>query len=186
MIAYVDESMRGSAGGLYLVAAAVIVDAELDFARRQALGVLLPRQHRFHWRNESEPQRDLMLKAIASLEYRALVYACHPAPRRQERARALCLEKMLWDFRDEGVDMVVFESREAHNDKKDAKNIAHAQRAGRAPDDFRYSFMRPQGEPLLWIADAIAGASSAHVAGEELHYLAGLPVGTIRITEFAP
>jgi hypothetical protein len=93
---------------------------------------------------------------------------------------------MLWDFRDEGVTDVVFESREAHNDRKDAKNIAQAKRAGRAPDVFRYSFMRPQGEPLLWIADAIAGASSAHVAGEELTYLAGLPEGTIRITQFAP
>jgi hypothetical protein len=126
-----------------------------------------------------------MLAAIASLEHRALIYACRPAPKRQERGRALCLDRMLWDFREEGVTEVVFESRDHRNDRKDAKTIGHALRAGRAPADLRYRFLRPTGEPLLWIADAIAGAAAADLV-DERRYLRSLPETMVRLTEFSP
>ena len=187
MIAYVDESLRHSTDKrLYLVAAAVIVPGDLDSARDSVRNVLLPRQPRFHWRDESEPQRDRMLKIIEGVAPRGLIYSCRPAPRRQDRARSLCLASMLWDFRQIGVTEVVFESRESHNDRKDARTIGHAQRAQRGPDGLSYSFLRPLDEPLLWIADALAGASSSHIAGEEGRYLEALPGGLVQITEVAP
>jgi hypothetical protein len=93
---------------------------------------------------------------------------------------------MLWDFHQIGVTEVVFESREEHNDRKDARTIGHAQRGKRASAQLVYSFRRPLEDPLLWVADALAGASSAHVAGEDVRYLEALPEGLIRIINVAP
>jgi hypothetical protein len=58
---------------------------------------------------------------------------------------------------------VLIESRQAHNDRVDRQVIAAAQRAGRASPDLNYRHARPLEEPLLWLADALAGAVMAGV-----------------------
>lgn len=165
MNAFVDESIRLGEGGAYLVAAAVVTDVDLDQARRRVRSVIPHRQPRFHWRDESEPQRRRMLEAIVELGPTAAAYVCIPTGRRQDRARALCLNRMLWDLKQLGATRVVFESREPHNDRKDARTIERAKRAGAAAADLEYAFRRPLEEPLLWIADALAGVASARVGG---------------------
>lgn len=189
MHAYVDESLRQGPAGLYVVATVVVTD-ELDRARDVARSVLLRRQPRYHWRAESEPQRQRMLEAIVGLGVTVRAYACRPvAPSKTERARALCLDRLLWDLHadDELGDVaeLVLESRREHNDRKDRKIIAAAQRANRAPAGLRYLHAQPSAEPLLWLPDAAAGAVSAHVAGETSRYLEALG-GCVQLVELAP
>jgi hypothetical protein len=186
MIAFVDESIRTGPSGVYLVAAAVVIPADLDRARRTVVSALLPNQPRFHWRNESELQRRVMLERVANLPAKVLAYACRPVPRRQDRARALCIDRMLWDFAELGVTKVTFESREEHNDRKDAFTIRNAQRAKRAPATLQYSFARPLEEPLLWLPDALAGAVIADLATQRSSYLSALPEGFVAVVDVEP
>lgn len=69
----------------------------------------------------------------------------------------------------------MIESREAHNDSKDARTIEQARRAGRASSQLSYRFDRPSAEPLLWFPDAVAGALAAHLADGDSSYLGQLP-----------
>lgn len=86
-------------------------------------------------------------------------------PRRQERARRKCLERLLWELTELGTRDVLLESRQERRDVHDRKAIAAAQQRGAIPADLRYSFGRPDQEPLLWLADAVAGVVSAARAG---------------------
>lgn len=164
MTAFVDESLRLGAGGLYVVAAVVVAE-NIDAARHAARSVLVRRQPRFHWRNESEARRRSMLERMRGIGIEARVYVCQPiAPRRQSGARALCLNVMLWDLWQAGVDELVFESRQEHGDAADRRTILAAQRARRASQDLTYRFARAIDEPVLWMADALAGAATAQIA----------------------
>ena len=69
--------------------------------------------------------------------------------------------------------MVVIESRQERNDRKDRQVLA-ALAAMDFDADFRYTHELPQNEPLLWVADALAGAVSADLAGRDREYAARL------------
>lgn len=186
MTAYVDESLRLTDTGLYLVAAAIVIDDRADDARHQLGKVLTGRQHRFHWNDAGEKQRARMLETVAALEPTVMAYACTRLPARQDRARALCVGSLVWDLKQLEVGHVVFESRQDHNDRKDANTIEQARRAGTAGAQLTYAFSRPQGEPLLWMADALAGAISAHVADANSAYLEQLPAELITLRDVRP
>lgn len=170
MTAFVDESIRLDNHGIYVVAAVVVVE-NLDTAREVARSVLVKRQPRFHWRNEGEPRRLGMLERMSSAGIGARVYVQQPVTsRRPERARALCLNAMLWDLWQAEVEDVVFESRQRHADAADRRLIIAAQQAHRASPHLSYRFEKAINEPLLWMADALAGATSSDSA-EGTHYL---------------
>ena len=129
--AFMDESLRQTGAGLYLVVIAVVAAADLDAARDGARSLLRPRQARFHWRTEGEAARASMIAQLAANCPRLVLgYACRPMPERQGRARALCLERVTWDLKSHGIDHLVIESREHRNDTKDAATIERARRAG--------------------------------------------------------
>jgi len=184
LVAYLDESLRQGAGGLYLVAVVVLAETrDLADAAHRVRGVLLPRQHRFHWHAEGERQRRRMLEQLVALGVEVRAYSTELGAR-SERARVLCLNRMLWDLLELGVTELVIESRQEHNDAKDRRTIATAQRLGRAPRQLLYRFERPHAEPLLWLPDAAAGALAAAVAGETevyLKHLEGCAVEVVRV-----
>lgn len=187
--AYVDESMRHGPDGLYVVAT-VVIAGDPDRARQAARSVLLGRQARYHWHGENEAQRRRMLDVIIDLPVTAIAYAGRPvAPTKSERARARCLDRLLWDLATDPalaqVTGLVLESRQEHNDRKDRKIIAAAQRSHRAPDDLRCRHERPDAEPLRWFPTAVAGAVAAHVAGHTSRYRDQL-AATVRIVDIDP
>lgn len=162
--------MRRTAAGLYVVAAAVVMDTP-DKASAAAKEVLLPRQSRFHWRDELDRQRYRMLDCMLAAELAVYGYIRRSVPARgQERARALCLRRLLWDLQDAKVDEVVLESRHAA-DRRDRQTIVRAQKAGVAATGLKYRHAFPDSEPPLWLADAAAGAIAAHAAEENAAYL---------------
>ncbi|MGH9131474.1 MAG: hypothetical protein ACRDWV_07335 [Acidimicrobiales bacterium] len=173
LTAFVDESIRRGPTGFYLLAAVLVRYDALPAAREAARSVPLPGQRRFHWRSDSEAQRRRMLATVSSLDgvNRGYVFApmgtCNPA-----RARALCLNRLLWDLVEMGVDHLVIGSREAQNDDRDRRTIVQAKRANRASTELRYEFRRPHDEAALWLPDAaIAGAVAHERATGDASYL---------------
>lgn len=171
MIAFVDESMRQSDDGLYVVAAAVVVEDESGRVREALRDVLLPGQVRFHWHDERPERRLAMLKVVSS-RIAAGFAAFHRSGGHasQERARAQCLKCLLWHLGQYGVSDLTMESRGAPNDARDRRTIIAAQQSQIASKDLRYGFAWAREEPLLWLPDALAGAVSRHLAGEGSEY----------------
>lgn len=132
--------------------------------RREVKRLRFAGQRRIHWRDERPERRDRIVGAIAALPWTAAVATHTPVPRRLEtRARVDCLERIAAWLADEGVGTLVIESRGAHNDREDRGVLIERSRSGHRFE--RYGFARPADEPLLWIADVVAGVTSAHLAG---------------------
>lgn len=67
---FVDESQRAR----YMICAAVISPDDLQSVRRELRGMLLPRQGRLHFVNESPQRRRFVLDAMRGLPVRARLY----------------------------------------------------------------------------------------------------------------
>jgi hypothetical protein len=86
--------------------------------------------------------------------------------RRWERARRRCLVRLVWEVAERGADGLVLERRESRQDAADRRVLAATVR-GR----MRYAFAVPTDEPLLWIADVIAGAAGIAIGDGDTRYL---------------
>jgi hypothetical protein len=122
---------------------------------------------------------------VSALGLRAVAAIALPGTkRRQERARALCLTKLLWQLAERQVDAVTLESRGSQRrDDDDARVIGGGKRAGTVPKQLVYGHAQPKVEPLLWLGDLVASALTAGIAGEDTTCLAALElmVETIEI-----
>ncbi|MQA83586.1 MAG: DUF3800 domain-containing protein [Streptosporangiales bacterium] len=111
--AYVDESMRIRADGsdVFVLAAALIPAGECEEIREEMRQLLLRGQRQLHWRLEGSVRRRKIVKQIASLDVQHRVVVGSPLPpRRQERARRVCLERLLWELDRESVESVWLEA----------------------------------------------------------------------------
>src|ERR1039457_3351230 len=92
--AYIDESLRVR-HCLYVLAAVIVADTNADQQRETLRALLLRGQLRLHWRDESTTRRSHLITAMSALQYTgAIVIATDAAPRRQERARRKCIERL--------------------------------------------------------------------------------------------
>lgn len=164
-VAYVDESIR-TTDGVYVLAAVILEEPDCDDARARVTG-LSQRGLPFHWRLELAPRRQTAVELIADLASLHLVVIGAPVdPRRQERARRQCMESLLFHLQAAGVAQVWLEARNAAADRRDIEAV----RAARARQIIQYGLLvdhaRPSEEPLLWLADVVAGAMSAAEGGD--------------------
>lgn len=166
--AYVDESIRMEPP-LYVLAAVLVAPTD-EIAAREAMAAFhLPaRAPRFHWHDEREDRRLAMLRCLADLRLPVRAYVRQGPVHGQHagRARSLCLISLLRDLRLRTVGHLVIESREPHNDRRDARTILGAQQGRLASSSLAFHFARPSDEPLLWPADAVAGAVASSRAGD--------------------
>jgi hypothetical protein len=169
--AWVDESVVvGPIGepGTYTMAAVVTDDARCQDLRRELADLSIKPGVRLHWVGESVKRRDLIAEAIARMDIAAILTVGSPMERsRQERARRCCLERLLYELDRFGVSEVWLESRRAVQDRRDLHLVDSARRKRLISQELTVQFARPAGEPLLWLPDAVAGAMSASVLGEE-------------------
>jgi hypothetical protein len=158
-LAYVDESYRGEHRGCYVLAAVVSPSDQQQQLRQAAVSVLGLHQRVFHWHEHQAP-RAAMLQVVCQVAASAVVAVATPAPaRRQERARALCWQHLLWELREHQVRQVVIESRSSQ-DRYDRATWAGLRRAGIITNEWGFTFAT-KTEPALWLPDAVAGAVSA-------------------------
>lgn len=184
--AFVDESMRvGASGGLYLVAAAIVIDADADAVEHRLRTAVGRRRHRIHWRNESETVRLKLLDVLATMPLHGVAVAVEPTDaRHQERARAHAWWTLTWHLAHRQVSELTIESRQAELNRRDQRTLAAIQRAG-IGTGITYQFAYPSDRPLLWAADALAGALSAHLGDGTSRYTDRLPAHLAEIHHIA-
>ena len=151
--AFVDESGRGSR---YHVCVVVVANDDVDDLRRMVRSFCLPGQRRWHFVHERDSRRRQIIDAIvASGRVRALIY--HGKGRDAE-IRAEAFRRMVQPLVDRGVTRLLIESREGRDDRD--RQVLIGQLRGRR-DAILYDHVPSHGDPLLWIADALAWCSSA-------------------------
>ena len=160
--AWVDESMQmptQERAGLYLLAAAVASPAACDPMRADLCDLLLKGAHRLHWRDESGPRRAKIAATIAGHDLVHVVVVGAPIDtKRQERARRQCLERLVFELGVLEVSRLWLESRTQSLNERDRRMFPalHAKHA--MPAALHIDFALPTDEPMLWVADAVAGA----------------------------
>jgi hypothetical protein len=160
--AFVDESYAHLTAH-YLMAAVVLEEAASQEIADLAAGLRRRARGEFHWRHEFDASRRTMLELVAVASDVQIVVVSQPvASRRQERARARCTESLLSQLRSlsSPVRDSVLESRGRVLDQRDAHRIEGLRVQGRADPELRYSF-DTKAQPLLWLADAVAGAATS-------------------------
>jgi hypothetical protein len=125
--AWVDESMRLRVGepGCYVLAAVVLDPAACEPARDALRALLLKGQRRLHWRDENAVRRQRIINCVAGSGICAVAVAGSPVERtKQERARRICMERLLYELHAMGVDRVFFEARTPSLNRRDAAMVA--------------------------------------------------------------
>lgn len=168
--AYADESFKEQDGsGYYLMAAACFNPNVYDHAREAVIS-LRTGHHvaKLHWARMDRADREQAAKAVAAIEGFHIVTIGAPVPeRRQERARARCLDRLVVELHSLGVTSLVIEAREPELNQRDVETVRGA-RHRLFPGGTRFHVEHVPGptEPLLWIADILVGAVRAEQEGE--------------------
>lgn len=170
--AWVDESVHTASGalteGIYLLAATV-ADPEVCEPIRDELRRLLPgRLRRLHWRDENPRRRRIIAGALATLDVTHTVVVGAPIdPHRQERARRLCMERLLHELHRLGVGQVYAETRTPSLNRRDRDMLDALRQRHAIPESLAVEFIHPDNEPLLWLPDAVAGAVGMQRRGDD-------------------
>ncbi len=165
--AWVDESVRIQPAGGFYILAAIIADPSGCEPTRDAMRALLVRKRgRLHWRDENADRRRKIAEAVGAADVACLVVVgIHVDGARQERARRLCFEQLLHRLNTLDVSCVWMESRTQSLNRKDLKMVEHMRGARIVSPKIRVGFALPRDEPMLWAADAVAGAANAKQDG---------------------
>jgi len=186
VIAVVDEAMvvRGAAG--YVLVAVLIADDRRAVVRSAAQRVV-PRRRRFHFHDEEDREKRAMLQLVAdeALEAHAVIASPCP-PREREAIRQRLLTELAVAVASRPAVELTIESRDIHNDRLDRMTLIQARRGGLIPEDMAYVHRRPTDEPLLWLADGLAGAARAGLLLRDTTWLQQLPTGLLSVRRFSP
>ena len=177
--AYVDESESNQHldPGTYIFAATLVEEEHADEVR-EAMTALRPAgAGKLHWYNLSGRSRLAVVKEIASLPALHLVVVrtvsrVEPSERRGRK----CLARLVYELANRRVTHVAAEARERKTNLRELDHLNRLRMARVIDSDLRYVHIRGPEEPILWAADAIAGAIVAARMGEPryLEVLAGL------------
>ncbi|WP_158685468.1 hypothetical protein [Microbacterium halophytorum] len=143
-----------------MLTASFVISEDGEESTRNALRRSLPAGARkLHWTNLDPARQGKVVSDLLGLSLMHFVAVrkttIHETP---ERSRRACIEVLLYELSQVGVDRAVFESRGKSDDVRDRKML-DALRNKRVVDrNFRIDHMPGPAEPLLWIADAVCGA----------------------------
>ncbi|MFC4081514.1 hypothetical protein [Amycolatopsis samaneae] len=168
MLAFADESYKeASSGGFYVLAAAVFSEVVHGEIRDAMCGIKGRRRvGKLHWNEMDSAQREVAAKTLAEQPGFHVVAIGSPVPtRRQERARAWCLRRLVVELHGFGVDSLVLEARTSVLNARDVDTVKGARFALPRGTRFWVSHLPGRDEPLLWAADIVAGAMRADKEG---------------------
>mgnify|MGYP001314738047 CR=1 FL=1 len=166
--AFIDESEsdRRRDPDVYILSAALVDQADLADARAEIRRLLRPGQRKLHWRAESDRTREVIAKTIASLPALHVIVVRVGRPgERSERRRRKCLERLAYELDHRGVLHLTAEAREPKQNAADLHHFRNLRAAQRIQPRMRLYHVPGPGEPLLWLADAVAGAVTAARTG---------------------
>lgn len=172
LTAYADESfLEHDLPGYYVVANA-IVDRDQWEEARQTMNALRGgrRVGKTHWTEMDTLQRKQASDAVAAIEGLHIIAVGTPVPpRRQERARARCLERLVSELHGYGVENLIMEARAPALNKRDVRTVIGARYALPTGTRFTIEHVKGAEEPLLWVVDVLAGAVRAGHEGNEIY-----------------
>jgi hypothetical protein len=125
--AWGDESFKEDADhGVYVLAAAVLEEHEREAAREILLGLRGRRRvPKLHWYEMDQAEQHHAAKALADLESLNIVVIAAPVPpRRQERARVKCLERLVPELASFDVETLYLEGRQPSLNKRDERTVS--------------------------------------------------------------
>lgn len=180
LVVVVDESSPVLAGGVaYVVAAGALLSVG-DVRAELAMLFTSPRKNPFHWSKEGTETRNRMLDMIISTGIVAIAHCKQVGRSGQTPARREML-KLTSDWaQTEGASHLIIESGDRVTNSRDQSTLLdHHRDRGGVP--FAYDW-RTKQEPLLWVADALAGAVGEWAIGKStLWYERLLEAGVITV-----
>lgn len=165
-VAVVDESSpANAAGGVAYVVSVSAVFSPTE--ARIALAELFPpdRTRPFHWAKEGPRARERMIEIAGEIGVTSVAFFAHVGRSKQITVRSEILERAALHVAGEGVDHLIVEASDRRTVRRDQDTTLDTfhDRDG-VPFDFDW---RSKSEPLLWIADAIAGAVGEYLVDKE-------------------
>jgi len=183
-IVLIDEAMRQHGSGLYLLAMVYVAAGDAEDTRAALKSVPRHARPRFHWHDEERRDQLAMIDVLARLGLvTTVVYQTPSPPRKQEQARARCLTVGLCDLEQAGAVRLVLEARQDRLNRRDKRTIAAARRDQLVPASVPFDFVKADDDPLLWAADAMAGAAGAALADDDSRFISRLPDASWTIRE---
>jgi len=171
MRAWVDESAHlptAASPGFYLLAACIGSDSRADEVRAILRRLVVGKARRLHWRAETEAHQDQIALAIAHIDdiQNLVVIGCPLDPKRQERARRICMERLVYELKGLGVTDIAVERRQDRQNAKDVQMLNALRASGVLHRSTHVEFVAPEVDPMLWVPDAVAGAVGAIRKGD--------------------
>ncbi|HWE91368.1 MAG TPA: DUF3800 domain-containing protein [Pseudonocardiaceae bacterium] len=162
--AFADESFQEHPDdGFYILAAAIFEPSAHEDVRAVMRGLRGRHPSKLHWKDLERYQRRTAIKTVADLDGFHVVTIGSPVPsRRQERARAACLTRLVWELHALGVRALHMEARQPELNRRDVRTVLNARFALPGGTDFQVHHRFGVDEPLFWVADIVAGAIRAH------------------------
>lgn len=144
---------------LYLLGAVVADPAQCEPAREHLRAILPKGAPKLHWSDMVDKEKTRATAVVTSFDVAHLVVVGTPLDhRKQERARAHCMERLYWELGQMGVTTAFLEAREKSQRKKDLQLVNALRSKATMPDGLRVEIGFPQEEPMLWIPDQVLGA----------------------------
>ena len=162
--AYVDESLSDHQRdpGTYILAAGIADPEDHDQIRGQLRQLRLRGQHKLHWRDESSKRQQLIITTIEQLPLTHLIVVRDEDTSRPERRRRLCMERLLFELDQLQIATATFESRGPADDKRDRDMVGQLRARKTITSALRIEHEKGALEPMLWIPDAVCGATTSH------------------------
>lgn len=175
-LAFVDESQSDSRRdpNVYILAAVICDPSVADELREAMRALRLRGQDKVHWRDESDPRRMAIVRAIVASQMASLVVVrAGTVGERPERRRRLTMERLLHELTDIGVQNVTLESRGRVDDQRDRALLDQLRARRVITGGLRMDHCRGRDDALLWAADAACGVVSQARTGN-IQYLTAL------------
>lgn len=145
---FCDESKASG----FRLAAVPVKPADLSDLRSVVNGLRLPRQRRVHFTNEGDGRRRKIVRALADVGVRAVIYEA-PAYRTEKDARDAVVGRLTDDVAGMGADRLVLERDESTVGSD--RQIIMQRLAKVSNDRLRYEHRRAHEECLLSVPDAL-------------------------------
>ena len=156
--AWGDESVRVIANPpIYLLGATIF--SEDPAHTLEALKRLQPPGARkLHWRDLGRQTQKRSLEAIAKAQQTTHIVVASPLKsNKQERARRKCLQKMLTELENQGIDKLILESRKPVLNNKDIDFLLYLRRSG-IISKIELEHIEAKDNPRLLVPDQVLGA----------------------------
>ncbi|SER75185.1 DUF3800 domain-containing protein [Actinokineospora terrae] len=166
--AFADESyFTAGQGGWYIVGAVIVADSDREVFREAMLGLRgRKKSGKLHWHDMKREARTQAAKTLAGVGgSHVVVFGTAVATAEQERGRAKCLERLVYELHVRGVAELFMEGRTRQLNERDVRVAMGARSNLPKGTQFAVTHLRGGEEPLLWAADILAGAAHAGLAG---------------------